>query len=40
LDAADLAGTRSCEPVDARPLTVSISGQDLPGYAITVRVRA
>jgi hypothetical protein len=40
LDNAALAGVRSCEPVDARPLTVSISGQELPGYAITVRVRA
>jgi len=40
LDSADLAGVRSCEPVDARPITVTVAGQELPGYAITVRVRA
>jgi hypothetical protein len=28
------------EPVEARPTTVTVSGQELPGYAITVRVRA
>jgi len=40
LASADLAGVRSCEPVDARPITVTVAGQELPGYAITVRVRA
>jgi len=40
LATAHLAGVQSCEPVDARPLTVTVAGQELPGYAITVRVRA
>lgn len=28
------------EPVDARPITVTVSGADLPGYSLNVRVRA
>jgi hypothetical protein len=37
---AQVPGVQSVEPVDARPITVTVSGQELPGYAINVRVRA
>jgi hypothetical protein len=40
LASATVPGIALIEPVDARPITVTVSGQDLPGYAITVRVRA
>lgn len=33
-------GILSIDPVDARPTVVNLSGTDLPGYAITVRIRA
>lgn len=33
-------GILSIDPVDARPTAVNVSGTELPGYAITVRVRA
>lgn len=28
------------EPLDARPATITLAGQDLPGYLLTVQVRA
>lgn len=28
------------EPQDARPATITLAGQDLPGYLLTVKVRA
>jgi hypothetical protein len=37
---ASVPSIQLIEPVDARPITVSINGQDLPAYALTVRVRA
>lgn len=37
---AAVPGVFSIDPVDANPTTATVSGQDLPGYAITVRVRA
>jgi hypothetical protein len=33
-------GVFSVEPQDARPIPVQVSGQELPGYLVTVRVRA
>jgi hypothetical protein len=40
LGSAQIPGVLSVDPVDARPTTVTVSGVDLPGYAINVRVRA
>lgn len=37
---ADVPGLNSIEPVSARPITVTVSGTDLPGYALDVNVRA
>lgn len=40
LNTAEPDGIFAIEPVDARPTTVNVSGTDLAGYAMTVRVRA
>lgn len=40
LSAAEAPGVHLIEAVRATPTAVTVSGQDLPGYAITVRVRA
>lgn len=37
---ADVPSLFSIEPLNAIPQTVTVAGQDLPGYLITVRVRA
>ena len=37
---ADVPGVHSIEPLDARPITVTINGQDQPGYLLNIRVRA
>ena len=37
---ADVPGVHSIEPLDARPITVTVNGQDQPGYILRVRVRA
>lgn len=36
----DAGGLFSVDPLDARPATVSVAGLELPGYELTVRVRA
>lgn len=36
----DFPELHTVEPLDARPATVAVAGQDLPGYIITARVRA
>jgi hypothetical protein len=38
--ATEVPGVFSIEPVSARPITVSIGQQELPGYVMEVRVRA
>jgi hypothetical protein len=38
--AVDVVGVHSIEPQTARPIPVTVSGQELPGYSLTVRVRA
>lgn len=40
LAAAEAPGVHTVEPVRADRTTATVSGQELPGYAITVRVRA
>lgn len=40
LSAAQSPGVQTIEPVDARPITASVSGVEQPAYAINVRVRA
>jgi hypothetical protein len=40
LGSASVPDVLSIDPVDARPTTVTLSGNDLPAYAINVRVRA
>lgn len=40
LDGWEFADLFSVEPVDARPQGVAVNGQDLPGYLVTIRVRA
>jgi len=40
LASATVPSIQLIEPTDARPITVTVSGQDLPGYSINVRVRA
>jgi hypothetical protein len=40
LGSTPVPGVLSIDPVDARPTTVTVSGQELPGYSINVRVRA
>ena len=37
---ADVPGVFSIEPLNARPITVTVNGQDLPGYLLQVRIRA
>jgi hypothetical protein len=37
---ADVPGIFAIEPVDARPVPVTVSGQDLPGYLLTIRIKA
>lgn len=37
---ANAPGVFSIEPVDASPITAQLSGADMPGYSINVRVRA
>jgi hypothetical protein len=37
---AEVEDVFSIEPLNAIPQTVTVAGQDLPGYLITVRVRA
>jgi hypothetical protein len=37
---ADVPGIFMIQPLDARPQTVSVNGQELPSYLLTVRVRA
>jgi ABC-type sugar transport system substrate-binding protein len=34
------SGVFSVDPLDARPITASVGGQDLPAYQLRVRVRA
>jgi hypothetical protein len=36
----DVPGIFDIRPLDARPTTVSLGGQDLPGYLLRVQVRA
>lgn len=36
----DVDGVFSVEPLDARPVPVTVNGQDLPGYLLNVRIRA
>lgn len=36
----DVASGIYIEPVDARPISVNVSGTDLPGYALNIRIRA
>jgi hypothetical protein len=40
LAAAEIEGVFSVEPLDARPVPVTVSGQEMPGYLLNVRVRA
>ena len=40
LSATQPPGVFSVEALDARPIPVQVSGQELPGYLLTVRVRA
>lgn len=37
---ADVEGVHSIEPLDARPIPITVSGQDLPGYLLNIRIRA
>lgn len=34
------AGVFDVQPIDARPIPVTVAGQELPGYLLNVRVRA
>jgi hypothetical protein len=38
--AEPVPGVFSVEPQDARPTTVGVNGQELPGYLLTVKIRA
>jgi hypothetical protein len=40
LNDADIEGVFSITPLDARPTTATVGGQDLPGYTLRVAVRA
>jgi hypothetical protein len=40
LGSAVVPGVYTLEPISARPATVTVSGQELPGYNIQVRIRA
>lgn len=37
---ADVDGVFSIQPIDARPIPVTVSGQELPGYLLNIRIRA
>ena len=40
LDADDVPGVLSIQPIDASPVSVTLSGQELPAYTFRVQVRA
>lgn len=40
LAAADVEDVFSIEPLDARPIPVTVGAQELPGYLLNIRVRA
>lgn len=37
---ADVPDVFDIQPLDARPITVAVQGQDMPGYLLNIRVRA
>lgn len=40
LRTAEVDGVLSIDPIDARPIPVTVSGQELPGYLLNIRIRA
>jgi hypothetical protein len=38
--AVDAPGVFDIQPIDARPIPITVAGQELPGYTITIRIRA